>query len=61
MDIIITMSWFIWIEWNAWIFNEVDPTVANCKRNFMKEITLVIQRSKKKWVPEMQAWLENLD
>jgi hypothetical protein len=60
MDIIITMSWCIWIKRNAWIFNEDDPTVANCKRNFKKEFTLVIQRSKKKWVPEIQAWLENL-
>jgi hypothetical protein len=60
MDIIITMSWCIQIEQNAWIFNGVDPTVANCKQNFKKEFTLVIQRSKKKWVLDMQAWLENL-
>jgi hypothetical protein len=60
MDIIITMSWCIWIDRNAWIFNNIDPSVANCRINFKKEFTLVIQRSKKKWVPDMQIWLDSV-
>jgi hypothetical protein len=26
MEIIITMCWSIWIEWNAWIFINTDPS-----------------------------------
>jgi hypothetical protein len=34
--------------------------MANCRVNFKKEFILVIQRWKKKWVPDMQAWLASL-
>jgi hypothetical protein len=44
----------------AWIFNSVDPTVDNCRMNFKKEFALVIQKSKKKWARDMQAWLATL-
>jgi hypothetical protein len=46
MDIIITMCCCIWTERNAWIFNNVDPSVDNCKSYFKKEFTLVKGRRK---------------
>ncbi|TVT96950.1 hypothetical protein EJB05_57834, partial [Eragrostis curvula] len=40
MDIIIMMSWSIWVSRNEWIFRNIDPTVQNCRRNFFKEMDL---------------------
>jgi hypothetical protein len=60
MEIIITMCWSIWLERNAWIFNNVAPEVQKCQANFKKEFDLVIYRSKKKYKEDMRLWLLSL-
>jgi hypothetical protein len=42
MDIIILMSWFIWMEWNDVIFKGTQPALNNVKARFKKEFALVI-------------------
>jgi hypothetical protein len=32
MEIIIVMRWSIWSERNSWIFNNLDHSVNNCKK-----------------------------
>jgi hypothetical protein len=46
MEIIIIMSWCIWKETNAWLFNNEDPSVQHCKASFKSEFALVILRAK---------------
>jgi hypothetical protein len=48
MEIIKTMSWYIWKERNKWIFNEEDPLVLSCMTSFKKEFILVIHRTKQR-------------
>jgi hypothetical protein len=47
MNIIIIMCWSIWMERNAWIFNNIAPSVDNYKANLKRDLPLVIHRTKK--------------
>jgi hypothetical protein len=60
MDIIIIMCWSIWSERNAWIFNNSDPSIANCKNTFKREFLVVILRAKERHKENMSVWLNNL-
>jgi hypothetical protein len=59
MDIIIIMCWSIWSERNSWIFNNADPSIANCKNTFKREFLLVILRAKERHKENMSVWLNN--
>jgi hypothetical protein len=56
-DIIILMCWLIWKQINAWIFNNEDPTPRKCKFILKQEFALLIKRTKKHYVTEMEQWL----
>jgi hypothetical protein len=60
IEIIILMSWCIWSERSAWLFNEIDLSVHKCKASFEKEFILVMHRSKQRVVPQMKEWLETI-
>lgn len=60
MEIIIVMSWSIWCTRNDWVFNNIDPTVEDCKQKFMKEFSLLLFRSKPSMAPQMHAGLQVL-
>jgi hypothetical protein len=60
LEIIILMMWCIWKKWNAWLFNNVNPSVEHCKDVFKKEFALVIHRAKDRWANDMESWLTNL-
>jgi hypothetical protein len=60
MEIIILMCWCIWSQRNAWLFQNEDPQVLKCKDHFKRESGLVIHRSKRSRLDEMQSWLCNL-
>jgi hypothetical protein len=60
MDIIIIMCWSIWSERNAWIFNNSDPSIANCKNTFKREFLVVILRAKERHKENMSVWLNSL-
>jgi hypothetical protein len=60
MEIIIIMSWCIWKERNAWIFNNEDPSVDHYKVMFKKEFAMFIHRAKMRMVDDMRSWLINL-
>jgi hypothetical protein len=59
MEIIIIMCWSICSERNSWIFNNLDPTVSNCKNTFKREFSLVILRAKERDVDDMKSWLHS--
>jgi hypothetical protein len=56
-QIIILMCESIWS--NAWIFNNIDPSLEKCKKKtFKKEFILVMHWSKESVVQEMKSWLD---
>jgi hypothetical protein len=44
MEIIILMAWSIWTTRNDWIFNNIDPSVENCKQKFISEFSLMMHK-----------------
>jgi hypothetical protein len=60
IEIIMIMSWCIWKERKAWLFNNDDPSVQHCKDSFKSEFALAMLRAKQQKAPLMLQWLENL-
>jgi len=60
MEIIILMSWCIWMQRNDFIFKGIQPSQVSCLQHFKKEFILVILRAKTKYKTTMNLWLEAL-
>ena len=58
MEIIIVMSWCIWMQRNDLIFKGIQPSNDACLRHFKKEFGLVILRAKTRHKTLMSIWLE---
>lgn len=58
LEIIVLMVWSTWTMRNDWIFNNVHPTVQDCKRKFRNEFLLLLHRAKQNKMDEMKVWLE---
>ena len=58
MDIIIIMSWCIWMQRNDYIFRSIQPSQDHYRRHFDKEFALVILRAKSSIKEHMSSWLE---
>lgn len=59
MEIIILMAWSIWTTRNDWIFQNVDPTLVDCKRHFRKELSLLSHRIKPELVASIKLWIQS--
>ena len=60
MDVIIVMSWCIWMQRNDLIFRGILPSQAACLRHFKSEFALVILWAKARYKDQMSLWLEAL-
>ena len=60
MEIIVFMSWSIWMQQNDFIFKGIQPNLHNCLQHFKKEFALVILRAKVRFKAHMTSWLEAL-
>ena len=60
MDILITMSWSIWMQRNDLIFRGIAPTVQQCMRHFKKAFAQVILHAKSRHKIPLSTWLEAL-
>jgi hypothetical protein len=58
MDIIIIMSWSIWMARNDFIFNGLQASLQSAKARFRKEFALVILRAKPSLKQLLVTWLE---
>ncbi|KAG2576649.1 hypothetical protein PVAP13_6NG056066 [Panicum virgatum] len=56
LEIIILMVWSIWTTRNDWVFNNIHPTVQDCKRRFCNEFNLLLHRVKPPKLDEMKVW-----
>jgi hypothetical protein len=59
MDIIIIMSWCIWMAKNDLIFSGIQPDILSVKRRFRSEFALVILRAKESHENAMTLWLSS--
>jgi len=59
MEIIITMCCSIWMMRNDIIFRNMAHTIRRCKAVFQKEFALVILRTKARYHPSIDLWLDN--
>jgi hypothetical protein len=60
LETIIIMTWCIWRSRNNWIFNEIPPSVIECKAMFRNEIFLLCHRVKPNLKEEISIWLLHL-
>jgi uncharacterized protein YfaT (DUF1175 family) len=58
MDIVILMSWSIWMAQNDFIFKGQQPVIQEAKVKFKSEFALVIHRAKESLKQHMSSWLE---
>ncbi|TVU25140.1 hypothetical protein EJB05_27622, partial [Eragrostis curvula] len=58
MEIIILMTWSIWKTRNNWMFNDIDPTIPDCKDLFRKEFLLLLHRAKRSYFPRIKEWID---
>jgi hypothetical protein len=59
MEIIVTMSWAIWIMRNDIIFKHLAHSIRRCKEVFKFEFALVILRAKARFHPQIDQWIEH--
>nr|TKW12743.1 hypothetical protein SEVIR_5G055300v2 [Setaria viridis] len=56
MEIIILMSWSIWIVKNNFIFTQQQLSTTAALTNFKHEFAMVIRRAKSKYFPSILEW-----
>ena len=56
--IIIIMCWSIWTVRNGLIFRGEEATVQKCRTVFRNVFGLVILCAKKRYLPHIEAWLD---
>nr|TKW01980.1 hypothetical protein SEVIR_8G214200v2 [Setaria viridis] len=59
MEVIVLMSWCIWMERNDWIFKGITPSVHSAMSRFKVVFTQVMLRVKEEWKQPMIEWLEH--
>jgi hypothetical protein len=59
MDVLIIMSWTIWMARNDLFFKGINPTLHAAQERF-KEFALVILRAKESNKPHMHLWLQSI-
>nr|TKW01373.1 hypothetical protein SEVIR_8G175700v2 [Setaria viridis] len=59
MEIIVLMSWCIWMARNDWIFRNITPSVQDAMMRFRTIFTQVVLRVKEAWKQSMFEWLEH--
>lgn len=60
MDVVIILSWCIWMARNDLIFRNILPSLQNCRSLFQKEFALVVIRAKRNMPEAMSQWIDNL-
>jgi hypothetical protein len=60
LETIIIMTWCIWRCRNNWIFNEISPSVSECKAMFKIEFALLCHRVKPNLKEDISTWLLHL-
>lgn len=60
MEVNILMCWSLWKERNNWIFDNIDPSVDNCRRKFRAELAMPMHRAKQKHKSRLQEWIDQI-
>jgi hypothetical protein len=59
MEIIMLITWKIWITKNDFIFKSISPSINRCHKKFKDEMALIIYKAKRKsykgsWVEQFR-------
>jgi len=60
MEIIILMSWALWITRNDLIFRQINPAVHLTLATFKTEMKMLLLRAKQSYFPEIETWTASL-
>jgi len=60
MEIIILLSWAIWMTRNNKIFKQINASTQGCKALFMLEMDALLLRAKKNYSPRLQEWISGI-
>jgi hypothetical protein len=58
MEIVILITWSICKCRIAWLFENTDPTVQQCKHEFTKKLLLVIHRARGRFDSSIPNWIQ---
>jgi hypothetical protein len=59
MEIIMLVTWAIWITHNDFIFKAAPPSVYRCRKKFKDELALLVHKAKRKLYHGIVSWMEN--
>ncbi|OQU93262.1 hypothetical protein SORBI_3001G509450 [Sorghum bicolor] len=57
MEVIILLSWAIWMTRNNKIFKHVNASTQSCKNLFLLEMDALLLRAKKAYSPRLEDWI----
>ena len=60
LDVIIIMSWCIWMARNDLIFKNMAASISSVRNRFKSEFALVVLRAKPSAQPALSSWLQAL-
>jgi len=60
MEILILISWAIWMTRNNKICKQINASIAGCKNLFLIEMGAMLLRAKKSYSPRLQEWISVL-
>ncbi|KAG2609703.1 hypothetical protein PVAP13_4KG060500 [Panicum virgatum] len=59
MEIIILMTWSIWITRNGEIFRNTRATVSQCRAQLKKELARLLHHAKEAYRPRLESWINS--
>jgi len=58
MEVIILLSWAIWMTRNNKIFKQINASTQSCKKNlFLLEMDALLLRAKNAYSPRLEDWI----
>jgi hypothetical protein len=59
MELIMLITWSIWVTHNDFIFKAVTPSVYGCRKQFKEELALLVHKAKRKSYNSITDWVAN--
>ncbi|KAJ1266954.1 hypothetical protein BS78_07G019400 [Paspalum vaginatum] len=59
MELVIFMSWSIWLTRNSFIFRGIAPSLNSCLFTFVEVFSVSLLRAKASLVPVLGLWLDS--
>lgn len=60
MEIIVLLSWAIWMTRNNKILKQINASIQGCKALFLLEMDAMLLHAKKAYSPRLQEWISGV-